>query len=95
MDSFPSPHDQNSFEIPPIMNPPPQIFGGYGQDSPQTATFPINFLQDELNGLGDDSNDPKRRRIARVPYAPVACRVALADDLLTGMRYVSKEEDQV
>jgi len=95
MDVFPPPQDQNSYEIPPIMNPPPQIFGGYGQDSPHSATFPTSFLQDDLDGFGDDSNDPKRRRIARVPYALVACRVPLADDFLSGMRYVSKKEDQV
>ncbi|KAI9837978.1 MAG: hypothetical protein M1819_006132 [Sarea resinae] len=53
---------------PPLMNPPPQIFGSYSSDgSPVTATLPGPiFTQDQGSLMGDESNDPKRRRIARV-----------------------------
>jgi hypothetical protein len=69
MDSFQQSKDDTSYEIPPIMNPPPQIFGGYGPSSPLSASFTGNFLMDDPNGLAEDSNDPKRRRIARVYIA--------------------------
>ena len=53
---------------PALMNPPPQIFGGYTNDGlPMTANLP------DLTGplfhdgaLLEDSNEAKRRRIARV-----------------------------
>ena len=54
---------------PPILNPPPQIFGAYNADG-----LPISALPD-LNGpifgdgtLLDESNEAKRRRIARVRF---------------------------
>lgn len=51
-----------------LMNQQPAAFGAYGHEgSPITASLPNPTFQDEsLMGLGDDSNDPKRRRIARV-----------------------------
>ncbi|KAI8657583.1 Zn(2)-C6 fungal-type domain-containing protein [Fusarium keratoplasticum] len=60
--------DHMGFQVPgmapPIMNQPPQIFGGYDglpQLPPELAAqmFPDSAM------LLDDSNDPKRRRIAR------------------------------
>ena len=56
------------YAVPPIINPPPQIFGDYGSDSP--VQFSGNYFpeNDAQSGM-DDSNDPKRRRIARVQLA--------------------------
>lgn len=57
---------------PPIMNQPPQIFGAHAYDG-----LPMQHLPPELtaqmfgdpNGLLDDANEAKRRRIARVSSA--------------------------
>ena len=57
---------------PPLMNQPPQIFGAHAYDG-----LPMQHLPPELtaqmfgdpNGLLDDANEAKRRRIARVSYA--------------------------
>lgn len=56
---------------PPLMNQPPQIFGAHAYDG-----LPMQHLPPELtaqmfgdpNGLLDDANEAKRRRIARVSY---------------------------
>ncbi|KAK5663112.1 hypothetical protein OQA88_6529 [Cercophora sp. LCS_1] len=64
-------HMHNGFQMPmaapPLMNQPPQIFGGYEQHG-----LPIHQLPPELtaqmfgdHNLLDDSNEAKRRRIAR------------------------------
>ncbi|APA07846.1 hypothetical protein sscle_03g026160 [Sclerotinia sclerotiorum 1980 UF-70] len=69
MDSMP--HDNNSFvpqiSAPPLMNPPPQIFGAYNAEG-----LPISSKIPDLTGplfgdgtLLDESNEAKRRRIAR------------------------------
>lgn len=50
---------------PPIMNHPPQVFGGYDgipQLPPEIAAQMFN----DSAMLLEDANDPKRRRIARV-----------------------------
>lgn len=54
--------------VPPLMNPPPQIFGSYSADG---LPMPSNMvdLSQPLFGDGtllDESNEAKRRRIARV-----------------------------
>lgn len=66
-------HDNNVFmpqiSAPPLMNPPPQIFGAY-----DAAGLPITSIPDltgPLFGDGtllDESNEAKRRRIARVGF---------------------------
>ena len=71
MDSFQHQQKGNRFSIPPVNIPPShQFFGGNDQEtSPMMENFSVGqFFQDELdNGGGaDDSNDAKRRRIARV-----------------------------
>jgi hypothetical protein len=53
------------------MNPPPQIFGAYGNDG---MPMPPNMgdISQAIFGDGtllDESNEAKRRRIARVKYA--------------------------
>ncbi|KAH0562606.1 hypothetical protein GP486_002712 [Trichoglossum hirsutum] len=55
-------------QTPPLMNPPPQIFGGYNSDgSPIPATLPGPIFSHGHISMGSDDghNDPKRRRIAR------------------------------
>jgi hypothetical protein len=70
-------HDNsNGFQMPqistpPLMNPPPQIFGGYS--SADGLPMPSNMvdLSQPIFGDGtllDESNEAKRRRIARVGY---------------------------
>lgn len=54
------------FDIPPIMNQPPQIFGAYNADgSPIPPVLNDQVFGDPNDGSFDDINDPKRRRIAR------------------------------
>ena len=71
MSAYQQPLQPNgSYDLPPIVNPPPQFFGGNGtQASPTLPTFDFN---DNLEGQdqegGHDDNDPKRRRIARVRF---------------------------
>jgi len=64
-------HDNNGFQMPPqmaappLMNPPPQIFGSY--DGLPNLNLPD--LSQPIFGdatLMDDSIEAKRRRIARV-----------------------------
>ena len=60
---------QMPMAAPPLMNQPPQIFGGYTEHG-----IPIHHLPPDLVGapmfgdhsLLEDSNEAKRRRIARV-----------------------------
>lgn len=59
---------QMPMAAPPLMNQPPQIFGGYTEHG-----MPIHHLPPDLvgapmfdHGLLEDSNEAKRRRIARV-----------------------------
>ncbi|KAH4899156.1 hypothetical protein HBI80_174760 [Parastagonospora nodorum] len=56
---------QNGFYAPgpPMMNPPPRIFGS-GQFDPSQMPQGNMFAQDDYDDHGDQS-DPKRRRIAR------------------------------
>jgi hypothetical protein len=87
-------HDNNSFQMPnmsapPLMNPPPRIFGAYSADGLPDMSEPIFGDDTPL----DDSNEAKRRRIARVEYTSVRdIGWAMADDL-AGLRYVQEEED--
>jgi hypothetical protein len=66
-------HETSGFQMPPVpapplMNPPPQIFGAYGADGlPLPASLPD--MPDPIFTDGillDESNEAKRRRIARV-----------------------------
>ncbi|KAI9737576.1 MAG: hypothetical protein M1834_009731 [Cirrosporium novae-zelandiae] len=56
------------FEIPPLRNQPPQIFGGVDSDGspliPTSLPGPI-FTDDQRPSQNEDGNDAKRRRIAR------------------------------
>jgi len=56
------------YDMPLLMNQQTPIFGAYNHDgSPVTAALPNPTFHDESSlGIGDDTNDAKRRRIARV-----------------------------
>lgn len=60
--------DGMGFDMPMLMNQQPQFLGAYGQDaSPVPSVFQnATFQDDPATGTGEDQNDAKRRRIARV-----------------------------
>ncbi|PWY91060.1 fungal-specific transcription factor domain protein [Aspergillus heteromorphus CBS 117.55] len=54
------------FDMPILMSNHQQFFGAYGSDgSPIGMQQNMVYQDDPSMGVGDDSNDPKRRRIAR------------------------------
>ncbi|KAI9717736.1 MAG: hypothetical protein M1812_004465 [Candelaria pacifica] len=62
------PPQQHSLSgAPPLVNPPPQIFGGFTSNgSPITASLPGPIFTEDEGSLGiEESNEAKRRRIAR------------------------------
>ena len=68
--------DHMSFQMPSmgrpaLLNPPPQIFGGYSQEGMPVSQIPpelaAQMFPDHATLL-DDANEAKRRRIARVLY---------------------------
>lgn len=67
-------HRMGGFQIPamaqpPLMNQPPQIFGAHAYDGMQLQHLPADLTAQmfgDPNILLDDSNEAKRRRIARV-----------------------------
>ena len=68
-------HMHSGFQMPmaapPLMNPPPQIFGGYPEHGMQMHQLPPDLSVAQMfgdHGLLDDSNEAKRRRIARVSF---------------------------
>jgi hypothetical protein len=73
---------QNGFYVPgppPMMNPPPRLFGSGQFDPSQMPSGPM-YAHDDYDDHGDQS-DPKRRRIARV-HIPATH----GETLLTGCR---------
>lgn len=71
MGSFQPQQIDNGFEMPPLMNTPPQIFGAYNADgSPSLPQIDGPLFGDDQAGMGiEESNEAKRRRIARVWHA--------------------------
>jgi hypothetical protein len=76
--------DHISFQMPdmgppPILNQPPQIFGGYGPDGlpnvPQMPSDLAAHMFADAHLLMEDTNDAKRRRIARVRTVSDARRI--------------------
>ncbi|MCJ1336534.1 hypothetical protein MMC09_001810 [Bachmanniomyces sp. S44760] len=69
MDNYHPHQNGDSFEIPPILNSPPQIFGQtFATGSPLSAPYQGNYFGDDhdpIGGNGEESNEAKRRRIAR------------------------------
>ena len=68
MESFHSQQDNAAFNVPPIINPPPQIFGGNDPNGSPTAPIfqGLPYFADDQPGGMEESNEAKRRRIARV-----------------------------
>lgn len=61
--------DGMGFDMQPMMmNQQEQLFGAYSQDSSQMSGAPVGSMYPDESALntGDDTNDAKRRRIARV-----------------------------
>lgn len=58
------------FDMPMLMNQSQQFFGGPNPDaSPVPPVMPAPAYHDDSNmGTGDESNEAKRRRIARVRW---------------------------
>ncbi|OIW29907.1 fungal-specific transcription factor [Coniochaeta ligniaria NRRL 30616] len=57
-----------SISAPPLMNQPPQIFGGYSEHGMPLHQLPPDLtahMFGDPNSLMDDANEAKRRRIAR------------------------------
>ena len=71
MDSFQPQQIDNGFDMPPLMNTPPQVFGAYNADgSPLAPQIDGSLFADDQAGMGiEESNEAKRRRIARVCHA--------------------------
>ncbi|MCJ1351462.1 MAG: hypothetical protein MMC33_001446 [Icmadophila ericetorum] len=67
MDAYQPSSGENSFDIPPLMNQPPQFFGANAPGSPGLGTgFSASFFPDDVNGGSvEENNEAKRRRIAR------------------------------
>lgn len=87
------------FDLPGVVNQPPQIFGGFNPDgSPVPPALPGPIFQDHGDLGSADDNDPKRRRIARVGEDIWICVLdwaKLADRGNPGMRHVSEEKNQM
>jgi hypothetical protein len=63
---------QMPIQPPPLMNPPPQIFGGYSEHGLSMSQLPPDLIAAQMfgdHGLLEDTNEAKRRRIARVSRA--------------------------
>jgi len=81
---------------PPLLNQPPQIFGGYGHDAMPMLPPDIAAQLGFDPSLFDDVNDPKRRRIARVsPQDQASGSHSKPLTAKAGLRHVPQEEDQV
>ena len=72
MDSYQPTRESGSFDVTSLINPPPQVFGPYASGSPTNPIFPRDYFGEEQNGATvEESNEAKRRRIARVkPASP-------------------------
>ena len=90
--------DSSQIHIPELTNPPSQVFGAQSKNT--SPTLPdFGFMDDLLDtidqdGNQGDSNEAKRRRIARVtPQNLHGNRTSF--DELAGVRHVPEKEDQV
>ena len=85
--------DGAPFSVAPLLDQS-QVFD-YGADA-QYQFGGDYYGENELAGGADDSNDLKRRRIARVsPTTAVGAATSRLTALCTGVRHVPEEEDQV
>lgn len=54
------------FDMPMLMNQQSHLFGAYSQDGSPVQTVLPAFQDEPSMSTGEDQNDAKRRRIARV-----------------------------
>ena len=88
MDQFGHPHHHHdAFSLPALTNPPPQYFGANDNiDSPTVPHFDFGDGDgQDHDGGPDESNDAKRRRIARVCTRPLPIRWLTALTLVVGV----------
>ncbi|KAJ5095674.1 hypothetical protein NUU61_005030 [Penicillium alfredii] len=72
--------DGMGFDMQPMMmNQQPQLFGAYPQDSAQMGMSTESLYPDDSLAAGEDANDAKRRRIARVRDAANILAIKVAD----------------
>lgn len=72
--------DGMGFDMQPMMmNQQPQLFGAYPQDSSQMGMSAESLYPDDSLAAGEDANDAKRRRIARVRNAANILAIKVAD----------------
>lgn len=83
--------DGLGFDMNPMMNQTPQLFN-YDNSMQGGAG---SMYDDPSLGGGDETNDAKRRRIARVRLALLTIACECSNTILTGLRYVSQEKDQM
>lgn len=89
--------DGMGFDMPMMMNQQSQLYGYNDAQVPGMSAG--SMYDDSALAAGEDANDAKRRRIARVRSPCSSPRIA-SDQTLTlvwcaGLRYVPEEEDQM
>ena len=88
MDQFGHPHHHHdSFNLPPLTNPPPQYFGGNDNDgSPTLPNFDFADVDgQDHDGGHEEGSDAKRRRIARVGILYLLIRWLVALTFIAGL----------
>lgn len=89
------------FDMQPMaMGQQPQIFGNYAHDGSQMPGMPAGSMypDDAALAAGEDTNDAKRRRIARVRRSFLQSVFEVDADFglgRLGLRYVPEEKDQM
>lgn len=89
------------FDIQPMaMSQQPQLFPNYAHDGSQMPGMPAGSMYPDEAALaaGEDTNDAKRRRIARVRISPTQWGSGIDSDCGfcgLGLRHVPEEEDQM
>ena len=80
-------HHQDSYDLPPPTNPPLPYFGSNdNNDLPTVPSFDFADADGQDNDGGhDESNDAKRRRIARVCSWPLPIRWLVVLTFVVGL----------
>ena len=78
-------HLQGGFQMPmappPLLNQPPQIFGGYTEHGIPIQQLPHDLAVAQMfgeHGLLEDTSEAKRRRIARVSHGQILAEIRIA-----------------
>lgn len=87
MDSYQPQQEHNGLNVPPpLINPPPHVFGGDDLlGSPTDPYFAAPYFADDQGGSLEESNDAKRRRIARVCVSHLQCCNQSVDNTTAGL----------